>query len=57
MTYWPKNKKNMNQETDMPVTSVTTDPENLTMTLVAQFPVPVERLWDAFTQPAQLERF
>jgi uncharacterized protein YndB with AHSA1/START domain len=41
----------------MPVTSVTTDPESLTMTLVAQFPVTVERLWEAFTQPAQLERF
>jgi uncharacterized protein YndB with AHSA1/START domain len=27
------------------------------MTLVAQFPVTVERLWEAFTQPAQLERF
>ncbi len=41
----------------MPVTSVTTDPEALTMTMVAQFPVTVERLWGAFTQPAQLERF
>ena len=41
----------------MPVTSVTTDPESLTMTLVAEFPVTVERLWNAFTEPAQLERF
>ncbi|MFT3797962.1 SRPBCC family protein [Microbacterium sp.] len=41
----------------MPVTSVTTDPEALTMTLVADFPVPVERLWKAFADPRQLERF
>jgi uncharacterized protein YndB with AHSA1/START domain len=41
----------------MPVTSVTTDPEALTMTLVADFPVPVERLWGAFADPRQLERF
>lgn len=41
----------------MPVTSVTTDPEALTMTLVADFPVPVERLWAAFADPRQLERF
>jgi uncharacterized protein YndB with AHSA1/START domain len=41
----------------MPVTSVTTDPEALTMTLVGEFPVPVERLWAAFADPRQLERF
>ncbi len=41
----------------MPVTSVTTDPEALTMTLVADLPVPVERLWAAFADPRQLERF
>jgi uncharacterized protein YndB with AHSA1/START domain len=41
----------------MPVTSVTTDLEALTMTLVADFPVPVERLWKAFADPRQLERF
>ncbi len=41
----------------MPVTSVTTDPESLTITLVAEFPVPVQRLWDAFADPRQLERF
>jgi uncharacterized protein YndB with AHSA1/START domain len=44
-------------ETDMPVTSVTTDPQALTMTMVAEFPAPVERLWAAFTDPRQLERF
>jgi uncharacterized protein YndB with AHSA1/START domain len=41
----------------MPVTSVTTDPEALTMTLVADFPVPVEHLWGAFADPRKLERF
>lgn len=41
----------------MPVTDVTTDPEALTLTLTAEFAAPVERLWDAFTEPAQLERF
>jgi uncharacterized protein YndB with AHSA1/START domain len=41
----------------MPVTSVTTDPEALTMTLVADFPVAVERLWGAFADPRKLERF
>ncbi|WP_282836778.1 SRPBCC family protein [Microbacterium flavum] len=41
----------------MPVTDITTDPENLTMTLVADAATPVERLWRAFTQPDQLSRF
>lgn len=41
----------------MPVTSVTTDPEALTLTLVADFPAPPERLWRAFTEPEQLGRF
>ncbi|WP_144712804.1 SRPBCC domain-containing protein [Curtobacterium pusillum] len=41
----------------MPTTSVHTDPEERTMTLVAEFPVPVERLWGAFADPRQLERF
>lgn len=41
----------------MPVTDVTTDPEALTMTLTADFAAPVDRLWEAFTNPRQLERF
>lgn len=41
----------------MPVTAITTDPENLTMTLTADVAAPVSRLWDAFTDPRQLERF
>lgn len=41
----------------MPVTDIQTDPENLTMTLVADFAAPVARLWQAFTTPEQLNRF
>ncbi|NYE18606.1 SRPBCC family protein [Microbacterium immunditiarum] len=41
----------------MPVTAVTTDPEALTMTVTADFAAPVDRLWNAFTDPRQLERF
>lgn len=41
----------------MPVTDVTTDAENLTMTLTADFAAPVERVFDAFTDPRKLERF
>lgn len=41
----------------MPVTDITTDAEALTMTLTADVDAPVDRLWRAFTQPRQLERF
>lgn len=41
----------------MPVTSVTQDPAALTMAVVADFPVAVQRLWDAYVDPRQLERF
>ena len=41
----------------MPVTSVTQDPEALTLTVVADFPVPVARLWDAYADPRLLEKF
>ena len=41
----------------MPITSVTQDPENLTLTIVADFPVPQQRLWEAWADPRQLERF
>ncbi len=41
----------------MPIVSVTKDPVAVTMTVVAQFPVPVERLWNAYADPRQLERF
>ncbi|RKT31721.1 uncharacterized protein YndB with AHSA1/START domain [Microbacterium sp. AG1240] len=41
----------------MPVTAVTTDPESLTMTLVADVKASPARLWRAFTEPEQLGRF
>ncbi|HEX6947402.1 MAG TPA: SRPBCC family protein [Acidimicrobiia bacterium] len=41
----------------MPITAVKKNPEELTLEVVADFPVPVERLWDAYADPRQLERF
>ena len=41
----------------MPLTSVTKDAAKLTLTVVGDYPVPQQRLWDAFTDPRQLERF
>src|SRR5690349_8057453 len=41
----------------MPITSVTPDAEALTLTVVGEYPVPVERLWAAYADPRQLERF
>lgn len=41
----------------MPITSIDKDPAALTMTVVADFPVPLRRLWDAYADPRQLERF
>lgn len=41
----------------MPVTSVIKDAEKLTLTVVGDFPVSQQRLWDAYTDPRQLERF
>lgn len=41
----------------MPVTSITKDPATLTMTVVADFPVPLQRLWEAYADPRQLEKF
>ncbi len=41
----------------MPVTSVVTDTDALTMTVTADFAAPVERLWKIHTDPRQLERF
>lgn len=41
----------------MPVTSVVTDTEALTLTVVADFTVPVRRLWDAYADPRQIEKF
>ena len=41
----------------MPLTSVTKDATKLTLTVVGDYPVPQQRLWDAFADPRQLERF
>jgi uncharacterized protein YndB with AHSA1/START domain len=41
----------------MPLTSVTKDAATLTLTIVGDYPVPQQRLWDAFADPRQLERF
>jgi uncharacterized protein YndB with AHSA1/START domain len=41
----------------MPVTSVDSDAAALTLTVIADYPVSVERLWEAYSDPRQLERF
>lgn len=41
----------------VPITSVAKDAAQLTLTVVADFPVPQQRLWEAYADPRQLERF
>lgn len=41
----------------MPVTSVSSDPKTLTLTAIGDYPVPVARLWAAWADPRELERF
>ena len=41
----------------MPITDVISDAHALTITIIADYPVSVERLWDAYADPRQLERF
>jgi uncharacterized protein YndB with AHSA1/START domain len=41
----------------MPVTSIEKNLDQLTITIVADFSAPLRRLWDAYTDPRQLERF
>lgn len=41
----------------MPITSVDKDTENLTLTVIADFAAPRERLWDAYADPRQIEKF
>lgn len=41
----------------MPITSVTSNAEDLTLTVVGDYPVPLERLWEAYSDPRQLEKF
>lgn len=40
----------------MPITSITSNPETLTLTVVGDYPVPVERLWEVYADPRQIER-
>lgn len=40
----------------MPVTNVTPDTENLTITITAEFAAPVERVWRIYSDPRQLEQ-
>jgi uncharacterized protein YndB with AHSA1/START domain len=41
----------------MPITSVEKDLDALTITIVADFAAPLTRLWDAYADPRQIERF
>lgn len=41
----------------MPITSVHKDHEAVTLTVVADFAAPVGRLWEAYSDPRQIERF
>lgn len=41
----------------MPITSVTSNAEALTLTVVGEYAVPVERLWEAYADPRQIEKF
>src|SRR5687768_16057785 len=41
----------------MPIQSITSDKDALSLTVIGEYPVPVERLWEAYADPRQLERF
>lgn len=41
----------------MPLNDVRKDPDNLTMTLTAEFDAPIERVWQLWADPRQLERW
>lgn len=40
----------------MPVKNVSRDLESLTLTIVAEFSAPVQRVWDLYADPRQLEK-
>lgn len=40
----------------MPVIDVRTEPDTRTLTIVADFAAPIERLWQVYADPRQLER-
>jgi uncharacterized protein YndB with AHSA1/START domain len=39
------------------ITSIDTDYDNLTITLIADFDAPIERVWDLWSDPRKLERW
>ena len=41
----------------MTLTNLVKDPERLTMTVTAEFDAPVERTWQLWGDPRQLERW
>ncbi len=41
----------------MPITSIQSDPKSLTLTAAGDYAVPIERLWSAWADARQLERF
>lgn len=41
----------------MPITTVDKDADNLTLTLVADFDAPIDRVWQLWEDPRQLERW
>lgn len=41
----------------MPITTIQSDAKALTLTVIGDYPVSVGRLWDAYADPRQLERF
>lgn len=41
----------------MPITNVSSDRDARTLTVIGEYPVPLERLWAAYADPRQLERF
>jgi uncharacterized protein YndB with AHSA1/START domain len=40
----------------MPVTNITHDPKTLTLAITAEFAAPVERIWEVYADPRQLEQ-
>ncbi len=40
----------------MPVTDITRDPEALTIVITAEFAAPIERVWQVYADPRQMER-
>jgi uncharacterized protein YndB with AHSA1/START domain len=41
----------------MPIVDITSNPEDLTLTITGEYEVPVDQLWQAWADPRQIERF